>query len=85
MGLAKREGKLEEAFQYGCQGLQILEDLENNDRVLYIRYMLGEIAAKIGKINEARNFYSANVAVLSYLGNKDAQRFFEERLAELDS
>lgn len=86
IGLAdvkRRAGQLENAYQLGRQSLEIFEQMNNQERLLFNRNIMGEIATKIGALEEARDYFEANLVYLSQVGDEASQTYCRERLAAL--
>jgi DNA-binding SARP family transcriptional activator len=84
MDIAEREGNLELAYWYGCQALELSQQLENSGRIFIVNERLGDLAQRLGLTDEARNFFSVNLAACKRLGIKEAQQRYLERLEQLD-
>jgi predicted ATPase/class 3 adenylate cyclase len=82
--LEQKAGHLEEAYRLGNQSLELFSQLGNDERVVWIRDVLGEIAAQRGSLSDARYHFEANLAHFINLGDADRQQYYQERLAKLN-
>ena len=88
VGLAlaeQRAGHLETAYRLGCQSLDIYDRIDNPTRASFLRQLLGEIAEGLGKLDDARRHFEANLARALQRGDDRQRDYCTERLARLNS
>jgi hypothetical protein len=86
VGLAeveRRAGQLENANQLGRQSLEIFDQMNDQERMLLNRNILGDVAVVMGALEEARSYFEANLSYLSQVGDEPYQKYLRERLAAL--
>jgi predicted ATPase/DNA-binding SARP family transcriptional activator len=81
--LEHRAGHLEEAYQLGSQSLEIFDQMSNYERMLDVRYIMGEITEEWGRLDEARSYFEANCAYFAHRGVNQRVKYYRERLASL--
>ena len=83
--IEQKAGRFEEAYRLGCQALELFSQLENQERIVWTRHVLGKIAVDKGSIKDARTHFEANLAYYANLGDKQHQNDYQARLARLDA
>jgi predicted ATPase/DNA-binding SARP family transcriptional activator len=78
-------GNLDEAYILGRQCLEIYQQMDNFERLLDVRHVLGDISAKRGEVDEARAYFTANLAYSTQAGDEWRQSMYREWLAQLTS
>lgn len=84
MDAADREGNLEEAYRFGSQSRRLLCELNSSQRLLWTTHRLGQIALRLGKLEEARRFFAFNMDFSARQGDAEKQRVYQEMLAQLE-
>jgi hypothetical protein len=80
----RREGHLEHAIQLSRQSFEVFEQMNNPERLLLNRHILGEACEALGELEEARRYFEANLAYLAQGGNERYQQYYRDRLAALE-
>jgi len=80
----RRAGHLEEAYRMGRQGLDTCCQMDDAWRAVSMRHMLGEIAEELGRFDEARRHFEANLVHFSKMGDDRQRDFYRECLQRLD-
>lgn len=83
--IEQKRGNFESAYRLGCQGLDLFRRLGNYERIAGAHHLLGEIALEKGRMEDARNHFQANLEYFTQRGDKESQRYYQRRLAELES
>jgi predicted ATPase len=86
-GLAQAErqvGHPETAYDLVRQSLVIYQRINNPERMLLDRHILGEVAEELGEYLEARDCYETNLAYLEYVGDEPRQPHYRNHLADLE-
>jgi hypothetical protein len=63
--------------------LEIFVQLENYQRIVLIRQMLGEVAIELERKGDARHYFEANLDYLTHSGDINGQAYYRARLASL--
>ncbi|MGE5222504.1 MAG: adenylate/guanylate cyclase domain-containing protein, partial [Omnitrophica WOR_2 bacterium] len=79
----RQEGNLEKAYELGYESFKIYDQMNSAERVQDLRLRLGEIADKLGRIEDARTFFEANLAYYIKIGDIERQRLIKEWLEKL--
>jgi tetratricopeptide (TPR) repeat protein len=79
----RQTGHLEESLRLGRQSLELLEALDNQERVVQIRQFLGEVAEELNDLDSARQYFSANQDHYLQRGETRIARQYQERLTLL--
>jgi predicted ATPase/class 3 adenylate cyclase len=82
--LEQKVGHYEEAYRLGSQSLEFFNELGNVERIVWLHHTLGNIAIAKGSLKDARTHFEANLAYYIQLGDKDNQKYYRERLADLN-
>ena len=82
--VAGREGKWEEAAQFGHLALGFLKRLESFERISFLRTQLAEAAIKLDRIEEAKHHFTENLNFFSQLGDAQSVQFCQQRLDQLN-
>jgi predicted ATPase len=82
--IARKTGRLQEAYKLGQESMAILARLTNIERLLFVRHMLGEIAMQLNLPGEAREYFNANLAYHIYAGDENGQNLYAGLLEQLD-
>jgi predicted ATPase/class 3 adenylate cyclase len=82
--LEQKAGHYEEAYRLGSQSLALFNELENTERIAWIHHTLGDIAVAKGSLKDARTHFETNLAYYTNLGDKDHQKYYQERLDNLE-
>jgi tetratricopeptide (TPR) repeat protein len=80
-----RVGHIDDAYQVGSQSIELYLQLGNFERIAGLRNTLGEIAIRKGLLDDARMHFEANLAYHTNLGDLSYQKYYQERLAALES
>ena len=83
--IAQKAGNIEEAIRLGSQSLEFFLQLENQERIAWLRETLGNIAADKGSLKDARIYFEANLAYYTLMGDENHQKYFQVRLAQLNA
>ncbi len=83
--IAQKAGNIEEAVRLGSQSLEFFLQLENQERIAWLRETLGNIAADKGSLKDARIYFEANLAYYTLMGDENHQKYFQVRLAQLNA
>ena len=81
--LEQKAGNYEEAYRLGSQSLEFFSEIENVERIMWLHYTLGNIAVAKGSLKDARTHFEANLAHYIQRGDKDNQKYYRQRLADL--
>lgn len=79
-----KSGRLQEAFRLARHSLDLLEQLNNQERTLQIRLVLAEIAEGLNDLEGARQYHTLNRMHSLRRGEEGIARYFQERLAALE-
>jgi len=77
------EGDWEQAYLLGLQALHNLEALGNTERTAHLRYKLGELALKLKKPTDARQYFTENMLYCVQQGNEKGRQYYNDRLAQI--
>jgi hypothetical protein len=81
--LDEQEGNWEEAYQLGCKANDLMRQLNSQNRSLEVKQHLAENAIRLGKIEEARGFFSEILAYLTHNGDQERAHYYQKRLGAL--
>lgn len=81
--LDEQEGNWEEAYQLGCRANDLMRQLNSQNRSLEVKQHLAENAIRLGKIEEARGFFSEILAYLTHNGDQERAHYYQKRLGAL--
>jgi hypothetical protein len=82
--LAGKAGKLEECHRFLQTSLEIYLQLGNMGRVLDTRKALGDVSARLGWLDQARAYYTANKLFLEEVGAHAVSLEYDRRLEQLN-
>ncbi len=83
MYLESRVGNFQESLKYGHACMLILGEMGSFERMAQIRHNLADTSEKMGCIPEAIGYYQDNLEHFTRRGDKAAQHFYQNKLAEL--
>jgi DNA-binding SARP family transcriptional activator/predicted ATPase len=78
--IASRGGRGAQAFELGCQSLELFERLDNQERTTAIRESLARIAAELGNRDAARQYHERNRDLALRRGDLDLADHFQEQI-----
>ena len=78
--IASRGGRAAQAFELGCQSLELFERLDNQERTTAIRESLARIAAELGNRDAARQYHERNRDLALRRGDLNLADHFQEQI-----
>ncbi len=81
--IKERAGDYIAGYHYQKESMEINEQINNLSRAMLSRSLLADLAAKMGKKEEAGRYYEANLAYFIQVGDDTARNFFRQRIAQL--
>ncbi len=82
--IAWGDGRLDEAAHLIEQSVHIYEQMGNAGRLLDARGFAGKLAAQRGQRELARQYFAANLAYLTEVGERQQSAYYAQQIAELE-
>jgi predicted ATPase/class 3 adenylate cyclase len=82
--IEQKNGHFDEAYRLCSQALELFSQLGNFERVASAHHSLGEISIDMGRLEDARFHFEANLKYFALLGDNTLQQYYRERLNNLN-